>query len=320
MRIRRLFTALITLFATFAAVTALAAEPDCPPAPTQPTPAQIEASVRNARDRGALWTIEKDGRRSWLYGTVHVGTFETAFPGRTVVQALRAAETIAIELDITDQATGAAIRAPQAPAEAPTIPPALLERLKAQARKACVPWERVATMPPSLIVTTLTILAARWDGYDAGYATEIVLVGAARAMGKPLRSLESVAIQRKVLTGGSHEAQIKFIDASVTALEQDRVRPVVKALAKAWAEGDLGTLESYEQWCGCTATPQDRADFERMVFDRNPDIAAAVDALHVEGKRVFAATGIMHMVGDRSLPKLLEKLGYRVERVSFDGN
>src|SRR5438105_2970211 len=112
MRIRRLVIVYVALLATFgllptrAFITgALAGEVDCPPVAVAPTQAQIETAVRTARDRGALWTIEKDGRQSWLYGTVHVGTLDTAFPGRRVVQALRAADAIAIEIDVTDQAT-----------------------------------------------------------------------------------------------------------------------------------------------------------------------------------------------------------------------
>jgi uncharacterized protein len=58
---------------------------------------------------------------------------------------------------------------------------------------------------------------------------------------------------------------------------------------------------------------------ERIVFGRNPDLAAAIDLAHREGKRVFAATGILHMVGDGGLPRLLQKLGYKVERVRFGG-
>ena len=54
-----------------------------------------------------------------------------------------------------------------------------------------------------------------------------------------------------------------------------------------------------------------------MVFGRNPDLGAAIDLAHREGKRVFAATGILHMVGDGGLPRLLQKLGYKVERVRF---
>ena len=185
MHLRRLFGVSIGLFVA-AAASVFAAEPDCPPAPTSPTQAQIEAAARTARDRGALWTMERDGRRSWLYATIHVGTLETSVPGPKVAQALRAADTIAIELDLSAPATAQAMVAPQAPAKDSGIPSDLLERLRVQARRACVPWEQVATMPPALIATTLAFVDARRDGYDPRYATELVLSKAARAMNKPV--------------------------------------------------------------------------------------------------------------------------------------
>ena len=41
----------------------------------------LDEAQRHARDRGFLWKLEKDGRTSWLYGTVHVARLEWAFPG-----------------------------------------------------------------------------------------------------------------------------------------------------------------------------------------------------------------------------------------------
>src|SRR5262245_64033926 len=127
------------------AASALAApdpEPVCPPGTTAPTPEALMAAVRSARDRGALWTIEKEGRQSWLYGTIHIGNLEMSVPGPKVAQALRAADTIAVEVDVTDPATMQAVQAPD-PAQIPPVPPALSDRLKAQARRACLPWEHL---------------------------------------------------------------------------------------------------------------------------------------------------------------------------------
>src|SRR5262245_22339327 len=73
------------------------AQTACPPSPPTPTSAALQDAVRNARDRGALWLFEKDGRRGYLYGTIHVGKLEWAMPGRLVGQAIREADTIAIE-------------------------------------------------------------------------------------------------------------------------------------------------------------------------------------------------------------------------------
>jgi len=241
-------------------------------------------------------------------------------PGPRVREALHAADVIAVEVDVSDPGTIKSVTAPQDPARAPVLPPELVERLKAQARRACVPWEPLSAMPPVLIASVLSLLDARWDGLDPGYGSEGVLIGFARATQKPVRALESAAAQREALMGSSPADQLAMVEALITMLEQDRARPMYRALAKAWQAGDLAALARIDEWCGCTTTPKEKVQIEKALFksDRNPGLAAAIDALHGQGQRVFAATGIAHMVGPEGLPKRLEALGYRVVRVPFD--
>jgi uncharacterized protein YbaP (TraB family) len=302
-----------------ASVSFVAAGPICPPTLAPPTQDEIHAAVRDARDHGALWTIEKDGHESWLYGTIHVGNLAMSVPGPKVTRALAAADVLAIEVDVTSPVIAQAIRAPRDSSEGPAVPPALLERLKALAEKACVPWEPFSKLPPMLTVAALMVLEARWDGLDPSYGTELVLAGVAQARKMPIISLESPGVQRKALSGGPPGRQLAAVERVTAALEQGHVRPAVRALARAWQDGDLVMIADYEQWSGSASSPEAKADVERMVFGRNPDLAAAIDLAHRAGKRVFAATGILHMVGDGGLPKLLQKLGYKVERVSFGG-
>ena len=303
--------------AVWLAVRCAAADPACPPVVAPPTAEEARAAVQTARDRGALWTIEKDARRSWLYGTIHVGNLEMAALGPKVRAALTAAQVLAIEVDVTSAATVRAFSAPPPP-DAPAVPPALVERMKALAAKACVPWEPLSSRPPMIIASALTILESRRDGLDPAFATEFVLSGFARAKGMPVVALESVETQRRAMIGPPAADQFRALEGAISAIEQDRVRPTARALAKAWSDGDLATLASYEQWCGCAGSPQAKAYLDHLVFARNEGLAAAVDRLHGEGRSVFAATGILHMVGDGGLPRRLEKLGYTVERVAFD--
>src|SRR5262249_4461488 len=313
-------SALVSLVLTSpaAAVHPASAEPTCPPTVTAPTPQQVFTALRQARDRGALWTIDKDGRQSWLYGTIHLGNLETSMPGPKIREAIGAADLVALELDLGDPSTLKALQAPEDASDSPQIPPTLLERLKARAEKACVPWDSLSAIPPVLIVSALTVLEPRWDGLDPAYASERVLSGIARAINKPVVALESAEVHRKALMSGPPEQRIEAVERGVTALEQDRVRPLARRVAKAWQDGDLDTIANYEQWCGCVPTEEAKAQIARTVLDRNPDLAAAIDTTHREGKRVFAATGILHMTGERGLPALLEKMGYTVSRVRFD--
>ena len=310
---------IVLVLASLAATPASAADPACPPIATTPTAQEVAAAVQKARDRGALWTIEKDGRQSWLYGTMHLGNLATAWPGPRVLDALRTADVVAVEVDITDPAIRQALTAPQDAARMPVLTPALLERMKAQARRACVPWERLSSLPPILATAALALADARWEGLDPEYSSEQVFISFARLTRKQVRGLETAADQRRELFGPSPEEQLVSIDGTLTALEEDRSRLMFRALATVWGTGDLAALTRVDEWCGCAPTPEQKARLEKVLFksDRNPGLAAAIDALH-QGHRVFAAVGIAHMVGPEGLPKRLEALGFRVQRVPFD--
>jgi uncharacterized protein YbaP (TraB family) len=294
--------------------TAAAAQPACPPPPADPTVSAMQQAMQNARNRGVLWRFEKDGRHGYLYTTVHTGKLEWAPPGPIVARALREAETIAVETDLTDPAFNAAMTAPQKAEEAPVLSASLIARMRAAAAKVCAPWERLERMPAMMIALTLTLLDAGWAGLHVDYGTEFVLAGFAKAAGKEFVGLETAAVQRTALMGGTPAEQLATIEASVESLENGSARTEVVATADAWASGDLDSLSGPL----APQTPADRVALDRMVFARNPALAARIDELHRGGRRIFAAMGIMHMIGDTGLPKLLAARGFKVERVAFD--
>jgi uncharacterized protein YbaP (TraB family) len=100
-------------------------------------------------------------------------------------------------------------------------------------------------------------------------------------------------------------------------LEDGSTRRAIARLARAWERGDLSDLADYERWCECAVSDEDRALLVRINDERNPGLAQRIDALHRDGRKVFAAVGALHMTGPKALPRLLEARGFRVERVNF---
>ena len=294
-------------------VRAAGAQAPCPPAPAEPTPAQRQDAIRNARDRGALWRFQKDGRAGYLYGTLHVGKLEWAIPGRAVARALGEVETIVLEANPADAAFRADMIAPPTSADGAPLPPALAARLRDYATKVCAPWDALATMPPMLIATTLSVLEARFEGLHPEWGTEMVLVGIAKGAKKELATFETAAVQRRALLGGSRAEQLAAVEQAVTGLEKGEARSMPRATANAWAAGDLDALARQL----ATLPTAEQAMLERVVGTRNPAIAARIEAMHAAGRRIFATTGILHMVGDTGLPALLTARGFAVERVTF---
>jgi len=285
----------------------------CPPVAQAPTPEQIQAVQRDARDRGFLWRITKQGRSSYLFGTLHLGRMPWIFAGPRLREALANTDTLALELDLTDPAV---LQNPPAAATAPMpLSAALRARLSRQISAACVSEEALQRLNPLMQAITLTVLAARWEGLDASFAQEIVLATTARVQQRPIVSLESAQSQLAVLLPDDPADAQRLLDQTLEQLEKGRARPLLRRLAEAWADGRFDEIENYAQWCECADTPQDRAFLRRLNDERNTPMADRIDALHRDGKRVLVAVGALHMTGEHGLPRLMAARGYTVERL-----
>ena len=239
----------------------------CPPATAVPTADQIQAAQRQARDRGFLWRISKQGRTSYLFGTLHVGKLPWVFPGPRLRAALAGTDTLALELDVTDPDL---LRNPPAAATAAlAIPDAMRTRLARQVNAACLPEQALQKFNPLMQAITLTVLSARWEGLDAAFAQEVVLANAARAQQRPIIALESAQAQMALLLPSDPEEARHLLDQALDQLERNRTRPLLRRLADAWADGRLSDLEDYSKWCECADTAEDRAFLRRLNDDRN---------------------------------------------------
>lgn len=184
-----------------------AADPvTCPPEARMPGPDEIRALQRKAQDRGLLWHIEHRGRTSWLYGTMHAAKLDWSVPGPTVADALRASDSLALELNILDPEVMKVLFAGmQARPDAPPLRGDLQRRLEEQRRLACAGPE-LALLRPDAQVISLLSLAGRSEGLDASYGIDFSLAGVALALGKPVLSLETPELQLRELVSDDPRA------------------------------------------------------------------------------------------------------------------
>ena len=287
----------------------------CPPTAQQPSPDAVQTGLRNARDRGFLWRLVKDGRSSYLYGTVHVAKLDWVFPGPKTMQALNASDTVALELDLLDPALQRRMANAIAARRDPALPAALTQRLQRQAQIECIAPEMLAGLGPILQIATLSSLVGRRDGIDPAYGIDMFIAGLAHAAKKNTVSLETPELQLDTLTNDPDTPLDALVESGLDELESGRARPLLNRLVRIWADADDAELARYESWCDCLKTDADRRAMRRMLDDRNPALAAGIDALHAGGQQVFAAVGSLHMIGPKGLPALLAERGYRIERI-----
>jgi len=296
---------------------ALAQPAACPPTAAAPTAEQARRDLREAVDRGFLWRLRKDGRESYLYGTVHVGKQAWIHPGPTVARALAASDTVALELDALDADVQRRLARGAAALPGMALPSALQARLDRQARIQCVPPQALAGYVPEMQIGALTGLVGRRDGFDPAYGIDVALAGWARSAHKAVVSLETPELQLAALKSSSWDETLEFVDSALAEMENDHAAPALRRIAEVWSQGDLEALTRYDTWCDCINTPADRAAMARLLDERNPPLADRIAELHRGGHRVFAAVGSLHMTGRFGLPTLLAQRGFQVDVVAF---
>ncbi len=290
------------------------ADGGCPQVPPAPSAEQVRDGMAHARDRGVLWRLERDGRVSWLYGTVHVGRADWVYPGPTVLAALVDSSTVALELDITDPGVAQALtQLPPGVADQP-LSASQRRRLQIQAAAACVPVEQLAPLHPVLQVTSLAASVNRRQGLDPMWAQELILTGISRGMGKPIASLETAATQLAALLPTDPAEAQREVNEGLDQMEDGRASRLLNRLVRDWEIGDLTDLADYAKWCECLLDAADQAALRRLLDERNPALADGIAKLHEQGS-VFAAVGAMHMTGPLALPRLMQQRGFVVTPV-----
>ena len=180
----------------------------CPTAPNPDAKALRRLARAAQPDRGFLWEISKNGRRSFLYGTIHVAKLDWYFPGPTVKAALSASSEVAVELDLTDPGLAKRLNEQErelARTSEKSLTPAthadLAERLGVQFRRACLDEAGFADATMASKVTWLSLLSARDEGLYPQQAIDLALIGFARATGKSVIELKRPKSRRRRWAG-----------------------------------------------------------------------------------------------------------------------
>ncbi len=300
----------------------------CPPSAASLVPKGGWTSAPpQTEDHGFLWRIEKDGHSSWLYGTAHIGKPEWMRPGPRTREALAQSDVVALETNPQEahaQVKSLVSASSKADVASFSLDATQRERLIRLSSAACISADfarEIEKMPPARQVTLLAFLFQQIDGLYAEFGSEQYLIAYAQDAKKPLKGLETVIEQATHFAGprdGSEKSESARIDGALSQLESGKGRKITTATADAWARGDLEKLERYGDWCDCLDTAEEKALHWRLTVGRQPTMATRIEHMHAQGRRVFAAVGAMHMVGDKGLPSLLIERGFQVSRIPFE--
>lgn len=275
----------------------------CPP-PAMPREQQ-RAYIANtpALNAGFLWHLEKDGRTSWLYGTMHINHIDYVKPGSQIMSGLRNSDVLAVETNPLEiKNANVSLTVPDF-----KLTHVQLERLKNAYSTECLAFNP-DKMPPSRVFIPLKNSQAQREGLFFVYSHDLILAGIAKKIGKPIIELENLQQKLSVSKPTSQsEFDIDF-DKTMRQIETGEMRAGILRLSMAWRKNDWQIMVKLEQ----DLTDSQPEFAHRLLDQRNELMAQKIDALHIEGKKVFVAVGALHMAGKNGLIKLLQNKGYVV--------
>ena len=279
------------------------------------------APMASGADRGALFKVSLNGHVMHLFGTLHVGLPEFFPLEPRIMGALAQASTLALEIDPTQpradlvQALRAfGMLAPGSAAYANLLPEQK-RRLDKLILQGGLDAGSAMTFKPVLLATMLTMAEYAKQGYRSDLSSDAYLARLARANDTRVIELESLASQLALLDRLPESERWRFLEEMMDTIENGVQRNEARNMVQAWSMADRQALDRIAQRCEDDTSVSGRFVTAVLLKERNIGIADKLLRLLKSEDRTVAAIGVLHLLGNGSVPALLQQGGASVERI-----
>jgi len=276
--------------------------------------AQARGTAAAARpaSKGLIWAVERDGKTSWLVGTLHLLPPE-AYPLPAAEEAaFQSAETLIEEADPDE------LRTPEAAAKLlkraffppgqtlqASVAASTFKVIVESATQAGLPVDAVQRMRPWMVAVTLAALEMQSAGFDPALGIDRHFRDRALAMKKPVRTLEGALEQVAMLEALGPALQDALVIEALQGASTEVTQ--VRTLMTAWQAGDASAIERL-----LVDSAKDAPAIHQALFtDRNKRWVPKIEACLAAG-RCMVVVGAGHLVGTDGLVDLLSRRGYRL--------
>ncbi len=263
-----------------------------------------------------LWKISGNGiaKPSYLFGTVHMICKEDAFLSNNLVNAIKDADRVYLELDMDNlfEMVGAMMKMKM---NNDTTLADLLTPEEYQLAKKYFE-EKVTMLPFSVLETYKPLVASSLlmeanTACDAQVAMEQLVMEEAKKNGKRIDGLETMAYQMSIFDSIPYKVQAQELFKSISSDDKESEGDKeFKELMKAYKDQDLKKLGEM-----VSKTDQGMMQYEDVLLNnRNRNWVIKLKTL-LKDKSLVIAVGAGHLPGDKGVINLLRKEGYTVSPV-----
>jgi uncharacterized protein len=281
-------------------------------------PADVAAAVRP--QRLFLWEVsERDGSPAKLYllGATHLARSEIRGLDPAIESAFDRSDVLAVEANLTetDARSFQQFMLDRGTIDdGTTLPQWLPASLHTELLGVLSERRNLPTAYDSLEPWLVSLILSAEESQRSGYRRELGMEPyfMQRAAGtKRIEEIEGARRQVEVLDALPHVVQTAMLQRTVRGLRDSQLR--ARAIESLWQAGDTAGMEAL--LFGAERAPARRALLERMYFARNRAMAARLERSLGEPGVWFTLIGAGHLVGERGIPALLARSGYRVRQV-----
>jgi uncharacterized protein YbaP (TraB family) len=273
------------------------------------------ATAHAAAPTSFVWKATRQGNTVYLGGSIHMLTadfyplspaFDRAFDDSDLlVEEVDFAEMTATEVQMQ-----ALMRAmlPSGQTLDKVLSAPTLALVNKAAGDVGAPMEALQRMKPWMIALTLEGLTLTKAGFDPDLGIDKHFYDRARAEGKGVQGLETVAYQLSRLDEMTMEQQERMLVQSIK--EMDTEKASVGKLTDAWKTGDAAGVERVV----LADLKADPVLYQRLLVERNKNWLPKIEALFARKTHALVLVGSAHLVGPDGLLAMLKAKGCTIEQ------
>jgi len=264
----------------------------------------------------SVWLIEKEGKKLYLGGTLHLLSAEDFPLPSEYDQAYKQSDTLVFEADIraANSAQGqamalSAMMYKDGRTLETVLQPKTYQLLAAHFESKGMPIAMLNQFTVGGVSVTISLLEMQALGYTQGGVDQYYMQRAVTDA-KPMLFLEKLEEQLAFVASLGEGQEDKMIEYSL--LEIERLPTVLNQMKEDWRSGDMAGLEE-------SAVSEMRelfpAVYESLLVERNRNWMPQIVQMMQTEVTELVLVGAAHLVGEDGLLGLLEAQGYKISKI-----
>ncbi|SDI45716.1 hypothetical protein SAMN04488540_101453 [Ferrimonas sediminum] len=252
-------------------------------------------AVAAPTDKPPFFLVSGEQGQAWLLGSVHVGQPDFYPFAEVIEQAFAESSVLALEADTNDPQLPRKLQ-PYLFAKQP-LPAPLAGKLSRYCQSRAMQCD--PSLAPWILSSQLLMAEMASSGFHSDQGVEHYF--SSRLGSKSLWELEGMALQLRVFDGLSADTQHAMLEGAMEPMEVDE-------LIQAWRSGDQATLArlTYDDMA------QEPEAWQALMINRNQGMTQTLVDWLRQDDRLFVVVGAGHLVGEQSIPALLQQQGLTV--------